>query len=418
MGLVKAFPLHIAIALLTAAALHAESLLVPRIAGEWQDLARDSAVAKLIAAQEASTSFADGAESEVRDPFLVQIAGVWHCYYAASDDKTAAIFLRTSADRSQWSKRTMVASGGQAGTGADSARNPCVVEAEPGHYYLFRTHRDDAKTATSVYHSTDPMKFGLDGQNGDALHFVTTLPAAARRVVKQDGAWLIASDAKFAKLEWQPIPTPARAKTRAPGIHIRVALFDDRGSAGKGVPSVSEQLAKAGDIEVATLDGGGIRAGLSGYDVVARRFVEAGGGYVGICAGAYLACDGFSWGIKILDAKTPSPKWERGHADLKIETTGAGQSLLGLPRESVVLYHNGPVLVPAHNPAIPDFEPLVFFRSEISKSDDQAGLQINTPAIARGTFGAGRVLVSSPHPEQTPGMEGWIVRAVRSVAAP
>ncbi|HYR57547.1 MAG TPA: hypothetical protein VEO95_02910, partial [Chthoniobacteraceae bacterium] len=115
---------------------------------------------------------------------------------------------------------------------------------------------------------------------------------------------------------------------------------------------------------------------------------------------------------------TPSPKWERGHADLKIEATDAGQSLLGLPREAVVLYHNGPVLTPAHNPAIPDFEPLVFFRSEISKNDAQAGLQINTPAIARGTFGAGRVLVSSPHPEQTPGMEGWIVRAVRSVAAP
>lgn len=367
---VKISPLTLlAAAFFSALPLRAESLLIPRIASEWQDLAGRPALAA-----------------------------------------------------------------------AASAAAPGAAEVEPGHHYLLRAPRDAAAAAgTNVYHSTDAANFNLDATNADALHLVATLPAAAQQIVKQDGAWFVVSaDAKFARLEWDPIATPTLPKTRPPGMHIRVALYDDRGSAGKGIPSVSEQLGKAGDIEVTKLDAAGIRAGLSGYDVVvftggsgsrqantigllgreqARRFVEAGGGYVGICAGAYLACDGFSWGIKILDAKTPSPKWERGHGDLKIETTDAGQSLLGLPHESVVIYHNGPVLTPAHNAAIPDFEPLVFFRTEVSKVPEQAGLQIDTPAIVRGTFGAGRVLVSSPHPEQTAGMERWIVRAVRAVAA-
>ena len=60
-----------------------------------------------------------------------------------------------------------------------------------------------------------------------------------------------------------------------------------------------------------------------------RKFVENGGGYIGICAGAYLATSGFSWGLKILDAKTVSPKWDRGHAMVKIELTDQGRRILG-----------------------------------------------------------------------------------------
>ncbi|MDB6138478.1 MAG: biofilm synthesis protein PgaB, partial [Verrucomicrobiaceae bacterium] len=147
-----------------------------------------------------------------------------------------------------------------------------------------------------------------------------------------------------------------------------------------------------------------------------HRFVEAGGGYVGICAGAYLACSGFSWGVHVLNAKTPSPLWERGHADLEIETTKAGQDILGLPAKAAVIYHNGPVLIPGLQKDMPVYEPLVFFRTEVAKTPKQAGLQINTPAMVRSTFGKGRVLVSSPHPEQTPGMEHWLEHAVRAVA--
>ncbi len=351
------FPLRIATLFSLAASLHAEPLLVPRIVGEWQPLDR------ALVAQE-------------------------------------------------------------------------IAEVEPGHFYLFRAQTDPKQPGTRVYHSTDAEDFGFTGRYADALHFIAALPVPAVKVAARDGKWFAVDGERAAQMEWSAVPTPTTATSRKPGTKIRVALYDDSGSAGKGVPTIFEQLEKVKDIEVTKLDADGIRAGLSGYDVViftggsgskqantigllgreqVRRFVEAGGGYVGICAGAYLACDGFSWGVKVLDAKTPSPKWERGHADLEIEATPDGQKTLGLPQKSTVIYHNGPVLVPASNPAIPDYEPLVFFRTETAKNGSPVGTQIDTPAMARGAFGKGRVIACSPHPEQTVGMESWGEHAVRAV---
>jgi hypothetical protein len=40
-----------------------------------------------------------------------------------------------------------------------------------------------------------------------------------------------------------------------------------------------------------------------------REYVRGGGGYVGVCAGAYLACSNFKWGLGILNASTVSNKW-------------------------------------------------------------------------------------------------------------
>jgi hypothetical protein len=221
-------------------------------------------------------------------------------------------------------------------------------------------------------------------------------------------------------------------------LPLRVALFDDAGSAGKGVPRVQELLGKVKDIQLTVMKAADIQAGLEGYDVViftggsgskqaatigdkgreqVHKFVENGGGYVGICAGAYLACDGFSWGLHVLNAKTPSSKWQRGHGDVKLEFTEAGQKTLGFPAgEMDVHYWNGPILIPAGDKALEEFEPLAFFRSEFAEHDSPKGVMVNSAAIVRGKFGKGRVLVSSPHPEQTPGMDGFVEHAVRWVA--
>jgi len=219
---------------------------------------------------------------------------------------------------------------------------------------------------------------------------------------------------------------------------LRVALFDDAGSAGKGVPRVQELLGKVKDIQLTVLKAADIQAGLDGYDIViftggsgskqaatigdkgreqAHKFVENGGGYVGICAGAYLACDGFSWGLHVLNAKTPSAKWQRGRGDVKLEFTEAGQKTLGFPAGQMdVHYANGPILISAGDKTLEDFEPLAFFRTELAEHDSPKGVMVNSAAIVRGKFGKGRVLVSSPHPEQTPGMDAFVEHAVRWVA--
>ena len=121
------------------------------------------------------------------------------------------------------------------------------------------------------------------------------------------------------------LSTPLHAEDKAPVKPLRVALYDAEGSTGKGVPRVKEILAKEKDVELIFFKPDDIRAGkLTGFDVVmftggsgskqaeaigedgrakVKEFVEAGGGYIGICAGAYLACSGVSWGVKVLNAK-------------------------------------------------------------------------------------------------------------------
>lgn len=220
---------------------------------------------------------------------------------------------------------------------------------------------------------------------------------------------------------------------------IRVGLFKDAGATGKGVPRVTELLGKTGDIKVTPLTGKEIASGvLTNFDVVmftggsgskqaeslgetgrdeVRQFVRGGGGYIGICAGAYLACSGFDWGVGVLNAKTVSDKWARGDGNVEIEMTAKGAALTSLPAgKREVHYENGPIIQPDNQKDIPAYEPLAFFRTELAKNGSPKGVMINSPALVRGTYGKGRVLFSSPHPEQTSGMEDLIASAVRWVS--
>lgn len=220
---------------------------------------------------------------------------------------------------------------------------------------------------------------------------------------------------------------------------IRVGVFNDAGAAGNGVPRVTELLGATEDIKVTHLTGKEIASGaLTNFDVVmftggsgskqaaslgeqgreeVRQFVRGGGGYIGICAGAYLACSGFDWGIGVLNAKTVSSKWMRGRGNVEIEMTNYGAALTSLPSgKREVLYANGPIIQPDNKNGIPAYEPLAIFRTELAKNGSPKGVMIDSPALARGTYGKGRVLFSSPHPEQTGGMEELVSSAVRWVS--
>jgi glutamine amidotransferase-like uncharacterized protein len=144
-----------------------------------------------------------------------------------------------------------------------------------------------------------------------------------------------------------------------------------------------------------------------------RDFVSNGGGYVGICGGAYLACSNFSWSLGILNAGTVSSKWRRGHAMLDLKLTEEGPALLGDVKDIFkVRYHNGPILKPAERTDLPLFTPLTVFKTEIAENDTPVGVQVNSPAHVIAPYGKGRVFVSSPHPENTPGLENFIPRGV------
>jgi predicted deacylase len=215
---------------------------------------------------------------------------------------------------------------------------------------------------------------------------------------------------------------------------IRLAVYDAGGTGGTGAAKIIAQVGKQPGAIVARICGEDIRGGaLDQFNVLAvpggsggkeaasisddgrariRKFVEDGGGYIGICAGAYLATSGFSWGLKILDAKTASPKWMRGTGLVKLELTPRGCEILGNHNgEFDCKYANGPILVPAQVESLPDYEPLAFFRTELAKNDTPVGIMVNSPAIVAGRCGKGRVIAISPHPEQQPGLEDFIPRA-------
>lgn len=385
--------------------------------------------------------FQEAADANARDPMILRSGDLWYAYYTAHPGRKGAVYARTSSDLVHWSSANLVAAGGQAGDGPSSAECPHVVEWSPGHFYLFRTQKYGQEAVTRVYHSTDPLDFGT-GSNGDALHLVTSLPVAAPELIRVEQDWFIAAlrpDLKgiqIAPLRWDVLPPKA---PRAADGKIRAALYVGPGSAGRGIPRTRELLSALPGIELrelspAALRSGGLKdcdlviftggtgsgqanaIGLAGRQAV-RRFVQEGGGYLGICAGHYLACDGYSWSLSLLDAKTKSSAWKRGTGNVQVESTALGREILGFAGGRLeVRYANGPIFRPAARPDIADFEPLAFFRSEFAENGAPPGIMVDSPAIVAGHCGKGRVLCSSPHPEQTEGMEGFVERAVRWLA--
>jgi putative intracellular protease/amidase len=220
---------------------------------------------------------------------------------------------------------------------------------------------------------------------------------------------------------------------------LRVALYRGPGTGGKGPPNLKQQLNDGTRSSVREVSPEEIRGGvLTNYDVVifaggsgskqaeaigeagreaVRQFVGHGGGYVGICAGAFLATSGFTWSLHLIDAKTVSPKWKRGRGDVKVELTDKGLGILGdRAGEFDVHYANGPIVQPAKEPSLTPYVPLAFFRSEMASNDVPVGVMVNAPAIFAGDYKQGRVVCLSPHPEQTPGLEGIMPKVVAWVA--
>lgn len=221
-----------------------------------------------------------------------------------------------------------------------------------------------------------------------------------------------------------------------PSKTLRVAIYDGPGSGDGGIENVSDRAAQLPGARITRLtpsDVGSVDL-KANFDVIifsggsgsgqakaigeegraaVREFVRDGGGYVGVCAGAYLACSNFEWGLGILNARTISGKWRRGRAFLELSPESAGEPIFGKVAEPFkVRYANGPVIKPMGRDDIPPYTTVFTFKTETAENDTPQGIQIGSPAMAVSTFGKGRVFISSPHPENTPGLEHIIPRAL------
>ncbi|MBL9083943.1 MAG: biofilm PGA synthesis protein PgaC [Planctomycetales bacterium] len=221
---------------------------------------------------------------------------------------------------------------------------------------------------------------------------------------------------------------------------IRVAIYADAGSSLEGSPNVKRCLSNEAGFMTEIVTAAQIRAGkLKDFDVVVfpggsgskqggtlgeegravvKKFVEDGRGYLGICAGAYLASADYSWSLHLLDAKVLDRKhWARGKGDVELSLTADARKFLKAEADAVtVRYAQGPLLAPADKADIPDYETLATYKTEIAKNGAPSGVMLGTTAAARGEFGKGRVFCYSPHPEAYGNLDHYIQAAVRWAA--
>ena len=155
-----------------------------------------------------------------------------------------------------------------------------------------------------------------------------------------------------------------------------------------------------------------------------RRFTSRGGGFVGICAGAFLASAEYLGLVDVQpltgDRELPGigvvSMASRGPATIKMELTDAGRLVLGdLPVWLDVDFAGGPVFLGPTGKGPPPVA-LAYYRTEVSNYEPQRGTMVHSPAIVAGAWGRGRVVAISPHVERTPGLEFLVRRAILAVA--
>src|SRR5262249_42314320 len=109
--------------------------------------------------------------------------------------------------------------------------------------------------------------------------------------------------------------------------------------------------------------------------------------------------------------------WARGMGKVQLRLSSNGEEALGCDKPACTIhYENGPLLGPGASKKVGNYELLATFDSELTENGAPAGVRTGTAAIVRGNYGKGRVVCFSPHPEKTPGREGFLQTAVRWAA--
>ena len=178
--------------------------------GDWENICAATsedgkAFTRRVKADGKTGMFSEGQGNNTRDAMVIRIKDLWHCYYTAYPNRQGSVFCRTSKDTKAWSESKVVAFGGEAGTNAFSAECPFVVELSPGEFYLFRTQRYGQNAISRVYHSRDPLNFGVN----DDKFLVGSLPVAAPELLQHKGQWYMASllpslkGIRIARMQWK-----------------------------------------------------------------------------------------------------------------------------------------------------------------------------------------------------------------------
>jgi glutamine amidotransferase-like uncharacterized protein len=216
-----------------------------------------------------------------------------------------------------------------------------------------------------------------------------------------------------------------------------IAIYDHSGGAANGPKNLERFLTREAGFRCERVHPDEIQAGrLAAFDVLivpggsgskqaknlgevgrenVRKFVADGKGYVGICAGSYLASSDYEWSLHLLNAKVRDRShWARGTGEVMIKMRECSRDLWELGATEIAVYYGqGPLLIPDTKAGLPAYESLAEYASEIAKNGAPQGVMIGTTAIARAHYGQGRVICYSPHPEVSQATEQFVLSGVR-----
>jgi glutamine amidotransferase-like uncharacterized protein len=154
--------------------------------------------------------------------------------------------------------------------------------------------------------------------------------------------------------------------------------------------------------------------------IAVRKFVSGGGGYLGVCGGAYLATNDYSWSLNLIDANVVDRlHWARGMGTVTLRLSPKGSEFFKHHgRDMAIYYGQGPLLARREwdDAEVPDYESLAIYSTEIAKNGAPRGVMRGTSAAVRSKYGKGRVFCFSPHPELTEGLEHLIPLAAKWLA--
>ena len=214
--------------------------------------------------------------------------------------------------------------------------------------------------------------------------------------------------------------TPVAASALPP---LKVAVYADNGPSGIGAVEWFRLVNESPEMELHLVDGKMVRAGaLEGLDLLVmpggnsktefttlgtngveklKAFLRNGGGYIGTCAGCCLLMDGE-------DRRARMMPWDRtGTEDVTLfpnfNVNAKGAAALGIKEGNhVIRFHGGPFMWPTTN-VIADAKMEVWgtmnAEGTMKGRVDPKKRMYGAVAMVGGTYGKGRVFVTSGHPE-------------------
>jgi len=224
--------------------------------------------------------------------------------------------------------------------------------------------------------------------------------------------------------ETKPQAACTASSSPAPAVApLKVGVYADQGPGGIGAVEWFRLVDESPEMELHLLDGAAVRAGaLDGLDLLVmpggnsmtefdslgtngvermKAFVRNGGGYVGTCAGCCLLMDGPKKRARMMPWNSSGSEGHTMFPTINLNAKGA--KALGLKEgPHVMRYHGGPFLQPTTN-VIADarmeiwgtFDAEATFKGRINQKKKMYG----SGAVVGGTYGKGRVFVTSAHPE-------------------